>query len=73
MARFYGSIQGRRATVHRLHYRSMEVIAAGWHGGVRVRLTINADGDDCYEVVLIPWNGEGELKHIASGVFHGKA
>lgn len=62
MARFYGEVDGRRASVHRLHHDSMIVRACSWHGGVETTLYLGEGGelDVRARVETIRWQGRGQ-------------
>lgn len=72
MARFFGSVQGRRGEATRLGdgVSGLTVTAAGWHGAIEVRLTAKRDAEksDEFEVILKPWGSSaGGSRVIASG------
>ena len=72
MARFIGKVFGKAKTeASRLgsEKSGLETVAASWNGAIKVQMWVNADGDDCYRVVMIPWEGAGEYRVIEEGIF----
>jgi hypothetical protein len=57
MARFYGTIRGRKGEVHRLGYATtgLTVEVKGWHTGVESYIHVGEDGED--EITLIMTSG----------------
>lgn len=69
MARFYGAVTSNRGvTVHRLGGAGagVPVLAAGWQGGVRMRM-FDKKGEDWVRIEHIKWNGAGVEKLLYEG------
>lgn len=69
MARFYGEVDGRRASVHRLHYGPMSVRACCWQGGVETTLYGHEEdegGIRC-RIETIRWQGQGKSVLLYDG------
>ena len=71
MSHFYGTVQGSRGKATRCgSSMGLQTIAASWSGAIKVQLYHDkSNNTDCYQIYLIPWEGKGEFKEIASGVF----
>jgi len=69
MSHFYGVLQGNRgeATRQGSPKSGLSVTAASWKGCVRVRLWVNEDGDDMFEVQQDRWQGAGIRETLAIG------
>ncbi len=70
MSHFYGTMQGSRGQATRCGTKSsgIEVVAAAWGGAIRTTLFVNEQGQDCYLVEQVAWQGVGEYKKLAEGV-----
>lgn len=69
MARFYGEVDGRRASVHRLHGGPMRVRACSWEGGIETTLYGREEdpgGIRC-RIRTIPWEGRGKSVLLYDG------
>jgi len=71
MAHFYGTLQGNRGTTTRCGSAKsgLTTHSASWNGAVRVHLYKDKDGNDCYRIEETPWQGHGQHKRIAEGIF----
>ena len=71
MSVFYGTVRGKARTIAtRCGTRRSEIktIAASWKGAVPVRMYVNGNGTELFEVVMEQWHGHGDYKVIAQGV-----
>jgi hypothetical protein len=73
MSHFYGTIpESARKTVPsaRGHKATgLTTVAASWDGAIRVNLWHDPNNEvDCYEVEMIPWEGQGNQHVVARGV-----
>ncbi len=71
MSQFYGTIDGSaktQATRRGTKNSRLVTHAAGWGGAIRVELFEDDNGDDCFRVDLVPWQGSGgHSKQLADG------
>ena len=72
MANFYGTLRGsgKKGTT-RVGSKKSGLISycASWSGAVRCEAYVNANGEDCVSVELIPWMGKGRNKLLYNGPF----
>ena len=72
MSHFYGTLQGSRgeATRCRTKRSGVETIAASWDGCIKTIVCYNEEtGNNEFVVLQKPWQGRGEDKILAKGVF----
>jgi hypothetical protein len=70
MSHFYGTVKGADGEATRQGFKATGITthAATWKGAIRVDLVHDVDtGVDHYLVKLVPWQGTGELKTLATG------
>jgi hypothetical protein len=73
MARFIAEVTSvRGAVTHRLGHTSVRVKAAGWRGGIEVRL-YDKDGEDWAVVRFVTHRGAGSTDTIYDGPASGFA
>lgn len=68
MAHFYGKLQGSRGEVTRCGTKNsgLTTVAAGWGGAIEVTVRQDSEGNDVFEVALIPWQGSGGRRYTLS-------
>lgn len=69
MARFRGTVRGRKAAVSRLGDKGSGLVTEcnGWHMGVRVEASVTPNGDDYFVVYLTCGSmGEGERQVVGT-------
>lgn len=73
MSHFYGTMQGVRGKTTRCGTATsgLQVVAASWSGAIEVTLYQDEDGEDCFIVRQIPWNGHGVTQTIVEGSLIG--
>ena len=69
MSHFYGMLQGSRGAATRQGTKKsgIRTTAASWKGCVKVRLFINDEGEDMFEVSQDKWEGAGVRETLAIG------
>ena len=71
MSTFYGTLRGKARTIATrcgTKRSGIEAVAASWKGAVMVRMYVNENGTELFEVVMQQWHGHGDYKVIAQGV-----
>ena len=70
MSHFYGVLNGSRGAATRAGTKcsGLTVTAASWVGAIRVELSIDAEGRDCFRVLQTPWHGAGVSELLAEGI-----
>lgn len=70
MSHFYGTLDGNRGEATRCGSKDsgLRTTAASWAGAIKVELSVDDEGRDCFEVRQIPWRGKGVSYVIAKGL-----
>lgn len=69
MSRFYGVVAGSAKTkATRRGHHELTATAASWAGAIEVRIYLDKDGIERFEVCQRPWHGLGITEVLADGV-----
>jgi hypothetical protein len=69
MSKLYATIDGAAKNQATMRGHSEIVThAASWAGAIRVRVSIDKDGVERFEIEMTPWKGAGDSRVIAAGV-----
>ena len=70
MSHFYGVLNGAKGEATRAGTKrsGLTVTAASWVGAIRVELSLDAEGRDCFRVLQTPWHGAGVSELLAEGI-----
>ena len=72
MSHFYGTVRGsaNNLATRTGHPNSgITTQACSWYGAIEVRVFVDEQGSDAFEIKRIAWRGKGKREHIASGTF----
>ena len=71
MSKLYGTLSGRAKTVATrcgTGHHPIVTTAASWAGAINVRVYIDKDDVERFEVTMQSWHGKGDYAVIATGV-----
>ena len=70
MSALYGTLKGARGMATRCGHSELTTHSACWDGAVRVDLKYDKKTKKTtYSISLVPWQGTGESRQIADGIF----
>jgi hypothetical protein len=69
MSNLYGVVDGSASTpATRRGHTELTTTAASWAGAIRVCIKRGSDGTERFEISMVPWHGNGDMRILATGI-----